>query len=132
MSKIDKDKYIKYLEKKIMDNDYGEYNSARLVNDITNSVNRILDLNYSELSVNPDTKSGKLAISFDEYEKNTKKALEIYSRLSREYYINYNTMSDDEFHKWHQKCKNDSREYDEEELIIKRKIDWTKDYKEEK
>tara|TARA_R100001082_G_C4288700_1_gene127195 strand:+ start:224 stop:622 length:399 start_codon:yes stop_codon:yes gene_type:complete len=132
MSKIDKDKYIKYLEKKIMDNDYGEYNSARLVNDITNSVNRILDLNYSELSVNPDTKSGKLAISFDEYEKNTKKALEIYSRLSREYYINYTTMSQDEFSKWHQKCKNDSREYDEEELIIKRKIDWTKDYKEEK
>ena len=101
MSKLDKDKYIKYLEKGLMDDAYGEYNSARLVNDTTDSVTKILD---SETD------------SFDEYEKNTKKALEIYSRLYREYYINYSTMSHDEFRKWHEKCVNDSREYDEKEI----------------
>lgn len=96
MSKLDKDKYIKYLEKRLMNDAYGEYNSARIINDTTDSVTKILDSDFCDKD---------------------NKALDIYSRLSREYYINRNTMSEDEFSEWREKCENDSREYDEKELI---------------
>ena len=85
MDKLDKDKYIKYLEKELMLDRFYEHDSVGLVNDITRSVDR--NLFYGD----------------------DDKALEIYSKLSRERYINRETMSDDEYSEWIEKLEIDKR-----------------------
>ena len=86
MDKLDKDKYIKYLEKEMMLDRFYEHDSVGLINDITRSVDRILH-------------------NCGDYDK----ALEIYSKLSRERYINREIMSDDEYSEWIEKCEIDKR-----------------------
>tara|TARA_R100001594_G_scaffold113413_1_gene148269 strand:+ start:263 stop:535 length:273 start_codon:yes stop_codon:yes gene_type:complete len=86
MDKLDKDKYIKYLEKEMMLDRFYEHDSVGLINDITRSVDRIL------YNCGDDDK-----------------ALEIYSKLSRERYINREIMSDDEYSEWIEKCEIDKR-----------------------
>ena len=92
MDKLDKDKYIKYLEKEAMLDRFYEHNSVGLVNDITRRVDKIL------YNCGDDDK-----------------ALEIYSKLSRERYINREIMSDDEYSEWIEKLEIDKRKEEDDD-----------------